>query len=54
MANLQISEVIMDILDLFLGVTVLLGCIPVTIDFDALCTLWVFTVNVAVREKPGF
>ena len=43
----------MNILDPFLGVTVLLGCILVTIDFDTLCTLWEFTVNVAVREKPG-
>ena len=43
----------MAILSLFPGNLVLLRCISTTVDFDVFCTLWVFTVNVPVMEKPG-
>ena len=43
----------MAILSLFPGNLVLLRCISTTADFDVFRTLWVFTVNVPLMEKPG-
>ena len=42
----------MAILGLFSNDIVLLGCISAIIDFDVLCTLWVFKVDVLLMEKP--
>ena len=42
-ANFEITEAKESILGLFLGNIVLLGCILAIIDFDVLCTLWLFT-----------
>lgn len=52
-ADLQFSEAKMAILGLFPGNIVLLGCISVIIEFDVLCILWVFTLDVPLMEKPG-
>ena len=40
----------MVILGLFPGNIVLLGCTSAIIDFDILCIMWVFTVDVSLTE----
>lgn len=50
---MHISEAKMTTLGLFLGNLVWLGCSSAIIEFDVLCTLWVFMVDVQLWEKPG-
>ena len=52
--KLQISEIRMAILVIFVGSIVSLECIrSISNFFDVLCTPWVFTVDVSLMEKPG-
>ena len=43
----------MAILRFFPGYIVLLEFISAIINFDVLCTFWVFTVDVPLTEHPG-
>ena len=52
-ANFQFSEARMVILGLLSSNIVLLECISDIIDFDVLCTLWVYKTNAPLMEKLG-
>ena len=51
--HLQIPEAKVAILGHFQGNIVLFGCISTIIELDVLCTLWVFTIDVPLLQKPN-
>ena len=51
--SLHILEAKIAIFVLFPGIIILLRCISAIIDFDVLCTLWVFIVDLPLMGKLG-